>query len=89
MTLLTDGMFYLITGVLTAGGDTRYPTIVEVATLWIIVVLPTGLMYFTETLKSIRIAYTLIPITGFLNVGLIYLRYKKLKWYKQLVDEKN
>jgi len=87
--LFTDGIFYLFSGVLTAGGDTKFPTIVEVSTLWLMVVIPTGIMYLSGSLLSIRPVYTLIPLTGIINIGLVYLRYRKLKWYKQLVGSQN
>lgn len=83
--LITDGIFYLYCGVLTSGGDTKFPAYLETATLWGLVVIPVVLMYFTGNLTSIRPAYTLIPISGIINCTVIYFRYNKLNWYKQLV----
>lgn len=83
--LLTDGIFYLYCGVLTSGGDTKFPTYLETATLWGLVVIPVAIMYGTDSLTSIRPAYVLIPFTGIINCYVIYIRYKKLQWYKQLV----
>jgi MATE family multidrug resistance protein len=83
--ILTDGIFYLYCGVLTAGGDTKFPTYLEIATLWGLVVIPVAVMYWTGNLTSIRPAYVLIPISGIINCSVIFVRYKKLLWYKQLV----
>ncbi len=85
--LLTDGTFYLYCGVLTAGGDTKFPTYLETATLWGLVVIPVAIMYWTNSLVSIRPAYVLIPISGIINCGVVYIRYKKQLWYKQLVAQ--
>jgi len=85
--LLTDGTFYLYCGVLTSGGDTKFPTYLETATLWGLVVIPVAVMYWTNSLVSIRPAYVLIPISGIINCGIVYIRYKKLLWYKQLVTK--
>ena len=83
--ILSDGIFYLYCGVLTAGGDTKFPTYLEIATLWGLVVIPVAVMYWTGNLTSIRPAYILIPISGIVNCSVIFARYKKLLWYKQLV----
>lgn len=83
--LLTDGIFYLYCGILTSGGDTKFPTYLDTATLWGLVVIPVAIMYWTHSLTSIRPAYVMIPISGIINCSVIYVRYKKLKWYKQLV----
>ena len=84
--LLTDGIFYLYCGVLTSGGDTKFPTYLEISTLWGLVVIPVAIMYWTNSLTSIRPAYIMIPITGIINCGIIYMRYQKLHWYKRLID---
>jgi len=85
--LVTDGVFYLYCGVLTAGGDTKFPTYLDISTLWGLVVIPVAFMYWTGSLTSIRPAYVLIPISGLINCVVIYMRYKKLLWYKQLVSK--
>ncbi len=87
ISLLTDGTFYLYCGVLTSGGDTKFPTYLETSTLWVLVVIPVAIMYWTNSLVSIRPTYVLIPISGMVNCGVVYMRYKKLQWYKQLVTK--
>ena len=84
---MTDGTFYLYCGVLTSGGDTKFPTYLETATLWGLVVIPVISMYWTNSLTSIRPAYVLISISGIVNCIIVYKRYKKLQWYRQLVDK--
>jgi Na+-driven multidrug efflux pump len=84
--LVTDGIFYLYCGVLTAGGDTKFPTYLDISTLWGLVVIPVAIMYWTNSLISIRPAYVLIPISGVVNCIVIYMRYKKQLWYRQLVS---
>lgn len=83
--LMTDGTFYLYCGVLTSGGDTKFPTYLDISTLWGLVVIPVVMMYWTNSLTSIRPVYVLIPISGIINCIVIYVRYKKRLWYKQLV----
>ena len=87
--ILTDGIFYLYCGVLTAGGDTKFPTYLDISTLWGLVVIPVSVMYWTNSLTSIRPAYVLIPISGIINCIVIYVRYKKQLWYKQLVSKES
>lgn len=85
--LLTDSIFYLYCGILTSGGDTKFSTYLDISTLWGLVVIPVVVMYLTNSLTSIRPAYVLIPISGIINCIAIYIRYKKLLWYKQLVSK--
>lgn len=83
--LLTDGFLYLICGVLNAGGDTKFPMIMEISIFWIGVVLPTTILYYTGNLNSMRVVYTLIPLTQALNTAIIYYRYKKQNWFNKLI----
>lgn len=85
--LVFDSFNYSLAGLLAAGGDTRFAMILTTCTLYFMVVIPVGVMYYTETLKSIRLAYILIPLTGVVDAaGLYFCRYRKLTWYNQLVD---
>ncbi|MDR1235696.1 MAG: hypothetical protein LBJ96_01680, partial [Holosporaceae bacterium] len=83
--IFADGVFYMICGVLNSGGDTKFPTCLELLTLWGGVILPTIIMYLTGNLTSIRITYTLIPVTGIINAIVAHRRYKQLKWFNKLV----
>jgi MATE family multidrug resistance protein len=84
--IFTDGVYYLICGVLNSGGDTKFPMYLELITLWVGCVLPTAVLYFTGNLTTIRVTYTLLPIIGIVNSVVIYIRYKKLKWFTRLVE---
>jgi MATE family multidrug resistance protein len=83
--VFTDGIFYLIGGVLNSGGDTRFPVCLELITLWFGCVAPTAFLYITGNLTTIRITYTLLMVTGIINSIVIYWRYGKLKWFTRLV----
>ncbi|MDR1551678.1 MAG: hypothetical protein LBS14_03310 [Holosporaceae bacterium] len=85
LTILMDGIFYLTCGVLNSGGDTKFSTCLELVTLWIGVVLPTLAMYATNNLTTVRVTYTLLPITGVINCIVIYRRYCQQKWFTRLV----
>jgi MATE family multidrug resistance protein len=85
MLLFTDGIFYLICGILNSGGDTKFPVYLELATLWLGCVVPTAILYATGNLTTIRITYLLLMATGVINSLVIYWRYKKLKWFTRLI----
>lgn len=87
--LLLDGIYYLFCGVLNAGGDTKFPMVLESTTLVLGVVLPTVIIYHMGLLTTIKYTYTLLPITQIINVVLVYYRYKQQKWYKLLVKEQS
>jgi MATE family multidrug resistance protein len=83
--VFTDGIFYLIGGVLNSGGDTKFPVCLELTTLWFGGVIPTAVLYITGNLTTVRITYTLLIVIGIINSVAIYWRYKKLKWFTRLV----
>ncbi|MDR2067751.1 MAG: hypothetical protein LBP41_02055 [Holosporaceae bacterium] len=85
ITLFMDGIFYIVCGVLSAGGDTKFPMYVEQGATWLLIVLPTAAMYFSGTLRTIRATYVMIPAASCVNVVAIYFRYKKMKWFQRLV----
>jgi MATE family multidrug resistance protein len=83
--ILTDGIYYTVCGVLSSGGDTKFPMYLELSTLWLMGVIPTFLLYATGNLTSIRVTYTLLPISGVINAIVSYRRYTRLKWFNRLV----
>jgi MATE family multidrug resistance protein len=85
LVIFTDGIYYLICGILNSGGDTKFPMCLELTTLWAGCVLPTAMLYFAGNLTTIRITYTLLPIIGIINAVVVYFRYKKLKWFTRIV----
>jgi len=83
--VVAEGFFYTFVGVLSAGGDTKYPMCLEIISSWVGAVLPTAILYVSGKLNDVYIAYSIIPFSYVLNCVFVYLRYKKAFWYKQLV----
>lgn len=84
-TIVADNFFYTVSGILTAGGETKYPMHLEVIAAWVGGAIPTAIMYYTGHLTSVKVVYTLIPLTCLINCFLIYKRYTSLTWFKKLV----
>ena len=72
-------------GILIAGGDSRYATIVYQLCLWILMILPIVLLYYLEKLTYVPIIYVFMIIRLIATQFFIYRRYKSLKWYNKLV----
>ncbi|MDR0753159.1 MAG: hypothetical protein LBE95_00605 [Holosporaceae bacterium] len=83
--IFTDGIFYLICGVLNSGGDTKFPVCLELATLWLGCVIPTAVLYATGNLTTVRVTYSLLMAIGVINSLVVYWRYRKLKWFTRLI----
>lgn len=83
--IFADGILYMISGILMAGGDTKFQMYLESLTAWVFVIFPMTIMYYTETLTSIRLIYTILPIRALINAFIIYRRYRAQKWIKKLV----
>ena len=72
-------------GVLTAGGDTKYPAIVYQLFLCLLILLPLVILRYFNMLNS-AITVNLFSVASTLgSTFFIYKRYKSLKWYKKLV----
>jgi MATE family multidrug resistance protein len=73
-------------GILLAGGDTRYAIVVNQICLWIIIVLPVLILYFTHllTLAFLPLVFSLFPIWAMVTQFFVYRRYKSLRWYNKL-----
>lgn len=84
-TIIADNFFYTVSGILTAGGETKYPMFLEVMSAWFGGAIPTAIMYYTGHLNSVREVYTLIPLTCLINCLLIYRKYNSFTWFKKLV----
>ncbi|MCR5225364.1 MAG: hypothetical protein K6C34_04740 [Alphaproteobacteria bacterium] len=84
-TVIADNFFYTVSGILTAGGDTKYPMYLEIIAAWFGATIPTAIMYYMSCLTSVKEVYTLIPVSCFLNCFLIYRRYASFVWFKKLV----
>jgi MATE family multidrug resistance protein len=83
--LLLESAEYITWGVLLAGGDTKYPTLVSQICLWGLVVMPTALLFYTGKLTSVITIYFFMILSFTISLILFYMRYKSLKWYKNLV----
>ena len=71
-------------GVFMAGGDTRYPMIANLCSLWGTVVLPVVVLHLLGTLNSAVIVYQLSTVWCLTTLLLFYHRYRSLKWYNVL-----
>ncbi|MDR2417368.1 MAG: MATE family efflux transporter [Holosporales bacterium] len=74
-------------GILLAGGDTRYAAIIHQICMWIVVVLPTVVLYFSHFLTFASVPYIFGLITAWAAITqlLIYKRYKSMQWCKKLL----
>lgn len=68
-------------GVLLSGGDTKYPTVSNLCSLWGLVVLPVALLYYFNLLTSAIVIYGLTTAWGVCISWIFYKRYQTLKWY--------
>ena len=83
--VLTDGIYYIICGVLSAGGDTLFPTVLEIIALWFGAVIPTIILFFMNELTSIKTIYWLVVAEQTIIIFIAYYRYKSDKWFKKIV----
>ncbi|MDR3285211.1 MAG: MATE family efflux transporter [Holosporales bacterium] len=80
-----DSILSITWGILIAGGDTRYPAIVNFSCTWGFVFLPAVLLYYFGKLTSAVTPYYLMLFWCTVCLFFIYRRYKSMKWYKYLV----
>lgn len=71
-------------GILMSGGDTRYPNIINLALLWMFVVIPVLSLFFCGHLNSVVIPHALCNINMTLFAIIVYRRYRSLKWYNDV-----
>lgn len=74
-------------GFLLSGGDTKYPIIANLSTLWGFVVIPLCVLFYMDQLTSAVTIYWLTTLWGISSFFLIYKRFKSLKWYTLLVSK--
>ncbi|MDR1590471.1 MAG: MATE family efflux transporter [Puniceicoccales bacterium] len=72
-------------GILLAGGDSKYAMFVHQISLWLLVVLPVGVLYYIHALRSVPIIFVLTALWLIVVQFFVYGRYKSLKWYRKLV----
>ena len=73
----------VISGIFTAGGDTRFGLICDVITLWCIVV-PLGLLAAFVWKLPLQIVYIIICMDEIVKLPAVFHHYKKYKWVRNL-----
>lgn len=76
-------------GILMSGGDTKYPMIANISSLWTFVVIPLSVLYYFELLNSALIIYWLTTLWCVATLILFFRRYKTLKWYNLIEINNN
>lgn len=82
--IVIEGLLQTVLGILQAGGDTKYPTIINQILLLVIILIPTLIMSFFNKLNSVVDVYYLIVLWGIVGFIIMHLRYKKMTWYNHL-----
>ena len=83
--VVLESLLCIIWGVLVAGGDTVYPTIVYQSFIWGFVVLPTAIGYYCGYHGSTLLVYQLSFLWLCGSLTLFYKRYLSMRWYNKLV----
>lgn len=83
--ILADVVAWIISGILTSGGDTLYPAVANTVLLWLIVVLPTVYMYYSDTLNSMKEINSCSALCSVFTAIVLFYRYKIGKWKKAIV----
>ena len=77
--------FTLFIGILRGGGDTKYAFILETLTIWGIAV-PFCYLAAVVFNLSIELVYTFIFIEEVVKLIIVFVRFRSLKWQKDLVN---
>jgi MATE family multidrug resistance protein len=85
VSLIPEAIEFVTWGVLTSGGDTKYPTVISQACIWGGLVAPTIALYYFGSLSSVVTVCYFIMISYIASSILMFQRYKSLKWYKAIV----
>ncbi|GHS92786.1 hypothetical protein AGMMS49949_05310 [Alphaproteobacteria bacterium] len=80
-----DSILAIILGVLTSGGDTKYPFIVDQVCQWGFVLVPTFFLFYTKQLTSATVPYYFMLLWLTVTLFFVYRRYKSLEWYHSLI----
>lgn len=72
-------------GVLLSGGDTKYPNVVRLSSLWLFIVFPVSILFFIGRLNSAIAVYSLSVLYNISWTVLFFFRYRSLKWYKSII----
>ena len=73
----------VISGIFTAGGDTRFGLVCDCITLWLIVV-PLGMLAAFVWKLPLQIVYIIICMDEIVKLPAVFHHYKKYKWVRNL-----
>jgi MATE family multidrug resistance protein len=77
--LALDGLMWVIAGILTAAGDTKFVMMVSAAGAWLFVVLPVYVFIILFKGEA-HVVWQLTAFYGFMNLIFFYFRYRSGKW---------
>jgi MATE family multidrug resistance protein len=80
--IVIDGFSWIIAGVLTAGGDTRFQMLVNILTSWFMVVIPLYIFLHIFRIESYFLSWYTLIFYGLINLIAFYLRYRYSNWLK-------
>jgi MATE family multidrug resistance protein len=80
-----ETLLYSTLGILIAGGDSKYATIVGQVCFWTTVGIPMLALYYALGYASVIVLYALVAVWMVVCQIITYRRYKSLKWYNKLV----
>lgn len=85
--LLFEGIRFLMTGILTAAGDTMFIFIAGTTTIWLFLILPVWIAVFTFG-ASIVVASSISSIYAIIACVIYYIRFRQGKWRSDsLIDQ--
>jgi MATE family multidrug resistance protein len=82
---LIDGMVWIIAGILTSGGDTKFIMIMNTLASWLLGVVPIVLLVNKDTNPAFSWMF-ILPFYAFCNLLGLLWRFKAGKWKTALVD---
>ncbi len=80
-----ESCFNVIWGILSAGGDTKFPVLTNLTSLISTVILPALILLKTGYLSSSVTIYQFFGLWAIICTLLFYLRYRSLKWYRSII----
>lgn len=83
--LIFDGLVWIVNGILTSGGDTRVPMLINISCAWIFVVLPSW-FFMTKNGSPPWLAIGLTCLYASISFLLHSLRYRQGKWRQKLTS---
>lgn len=78
----------LIVGVFRAGGDTNFGVIMDIGTIWLIVI-PIGAMAAFWWKLPVELVYVILTADELLKIGFVFWRYRSFKWLNNVTRDFN